>query len=161
MTRAHSATYCCCSCHFNKSGIILPQMRVSSELNPLMASDTCWSNVWNRPMTEARLQPDPLPDCAEELRCDTEPILSPPFQRKWVVPGKRCLPRCRDVQYWFGQIRFVHSETPRQHISPTFGVTWEEGMDKSPVLCFVLFMEEMPLSDFVLLLLRIMMLDAL
>lgn len=103
MTRAHSATYCCCSCHFNKSGIILPQMRVSSERNPLMASDTCWSNVWNRPMTEARLQPDPLPDCAEELRCDTEPILSPPFQRKWVVPGKRCLPRCRDVQYWFGQ----------------------------------------------------------
>lgn len=161
MTRACSATYCCRSGHFNKSGTIMPQMRASSERNPLMASDTCWSNVRSRPMTEAGLQPDPVPDCAEKLRCDTEPILPPPFQRKWVVPGKRCLPRCRGVQYWFGQIRVVRSETPRQHIGPAFGVTWEEGMDKSPVLSFVLFMEEMPLSDFVLLLLRIMMLDAL
>lgn len=160
MTRACSATCCCCSCHLNRSGVIMPQMRASSD--PLKASDTCSGATsgtvqWRRP----RLQPDPLPDCAEKLRCDTEPILPPPFQRKWVVPGKRCLPRCRDVQYWFGQIRFVHSETPRQHISPALGVTWEEGMDKSPALSFVLFMEEMPLSDFVLLLLRIMMLDAL
>lgn len=85
MTRTCSASYCCCSWHFNKSAIVLPQMCASSERSPLTARDTCWSSVWNRPMTEPRPRPDPLPDCAEKLRCVTEPILSPPFQRKWVV----------------------------------------------------------------------------
>lgn len=49
----------------------------------------------------------------------------------------------------------------RWDVNPALGVTWGEGADKSRVLSFVLFMEEMPLSDFVLRLLKIMMLGTL
>lgn len=72
-------------------------MCVFSQLNLLMASGTCWSNVWDPPMVKASLQLAPLPGCRGKLRCDTEAIPSPPLQRKWVVPGKRCLPRCHNV----------------------------------------------------------------
>lgn len=150
----------CCLFDVHNSGIVLVRICVdplssihSWRLTP--ARLTSGTIQWWRPVFSSTRC-----EAAEEikLRCYTELILSLPLQREWVIPENRCLPRCHDVEYWFSQIRFVHSETLWQ---PAFGETWEERKDKSQVLSFGLFMEEMQLSDFVLLLLRIMMLEAL